>query len=477
MRNFANFGYNFQAKVLREIFENKDFAVRICGSLLKPEFFTTEGMQYIAKFCIDYVTKYNTSPTYEAVLISLIDIENKEEKDNIIGDLAAVKAVSLNEAKFVEEKCFDFCRISAIKDALTESVNILESEDDINVITSRIRETINNAIFLGFNVDVGLVYTSDTSLERYKDDNVKKIETGWMPIDATLCGGVSVGSLAVIMAPSGRGKSFALCNIAGHNIKCGKNVVYYTLEISDSTVAKRIDSYISGIPIVDLHNNIDAVKSSIAKHVTGRLIIKQFPTKGASVNDLMSHLKLLETIDFSPDLIIVDYADLIQTGKNGKNGGLSNSYYLLQDVYRDLRRMAGENSCVVFTASQVQRTSYNDDIIYADAIAAGISKIDESDLVLSFAQNDKELLNNTGRIFIAKSRETESFTVFPVEIDFSRAIFNIKSNKNDRGARHETNNILNGKTEQIIRNVIGSVTSKSKNKHIKSNEDETTPYF
>jgi replicative DNA helicase len=45
---------------------------------------------------------------------------------------------------------------------------------------------------------------------------------------------------------------------------------------------------------------------------SGELIIKEYPTKSASVNTLRAHLEKLKKSDQKIDMIIVDYADLLR---------------------------------------------------------------------------------------------------------------------------------------------------------------------
>ena len=48
------------------------------------------------------------------------------------------------------------------------------------------------------------------------------------------------------------------------------------------------------------------------QEVAGRLIIKEYPTKSASTRTLTAHLEKLRKRDITPDLIIVDYGDLLR---------------------------------------------------------------------------------------------------------------------------------------------------------------------
>ena len=44
----------------------------------------------------------------------------------------------------------------------------------------------------------------------------------------------------------------------------------------------------------------------------GKLIIKYYPTRSATVNTLAAHLKQMEIQEIKPDAVIVDYADILK---------------------------------------------------------------------------------------------------------------------------------------------------------------------
>lgn len=47
------------------------------------------------------------------------------------------------------------------------------------------------------------------------------------------------------------------------------------------------------------------------RKLPGKLMIKYYPTKSASVQTLGSHLKQLELQEIKPDIVLVDYADIL----------------------------------------------------------------------------------------------------------------------------------------------------------------------
>ena len=90
----------------------------------------------------------------------------------------------------------------------------------------------------------------------------------------------------------------------------------------------------------------------------GRLIIKEYPTGTASVITIRNHLDKLLLKNFKPNLIIVDYADIMRSTRS-----YDSLRHELKLVYEELRNLAMELNVPVWTASQANRDSANSDIV------------------------------------------------------------------------------------------------------------------
>lgn len=132
-------------------------------------------------------------------------------------------------------------------------------------------------------------------------------------------------------------------------MKAGKNVVYYSLELDDKTISLRFDSCLTGIPLDNLFSRKNLVLEHI-EGVSGKLLVKEYPTKTANTNVIRSHLDKLKQNNFKVDLIIVDYGDLLKPMTTRKEKREE-----LETIYEDLRAIAKETNCPVFTASQTNR--------------------------------------------------------------------------------------------------------------------------
>ena len=224
-------------------------------------------------------------------------------------------------------------------------------------------------------------------------------------------GGLGKGELGVIVAPAGVGKTWCLQSIGASGVKQGLTVIHYTLELNQNYVGLRYDSIFSGVTT----SNIKYYKEDVQKKITslnGKLLIKYFPTKSASVQTLAAHLKQIELSGIKPDIVIVDYADILMP-----TGFFREKRHAIGNIYEDLRGLAGEIEVPIWTASQANRSALEEEIIGADKVAEDYSKVMTADFVMSMSRKVEDKIANTGRFHIIKNRFGVDGITYPSKIN------------------------------------------------------------
>jgi len=148
--------------------------------------------------------------------------------------------------------------------------------------------------------------------------------------------------------------------------------------------------------------------------IEGRLIIKEYPTKSATTQTLKNHLEKLRMKEIKVDMIIVDYADLLKPivyQREKRNE--------LESIYEELRGLAQEYKCPVWTASQTNRSGLNAEVVTMESISEAFNKCFVSDFIFSISRTPEDKLGNTGRMFVAKNRNGPDGMVFPLFMDTS----------------------------------------------------------
>lgn len=211
--------------------------------------------------------------------------------------------------------------------------------------------------------------------------------------------------------------SWTLASIGLHALKMGKNVLHFTLELNENYTGMRYDSKLMGIASQNLKYHIDDLKMKIMSDIKGKLRIKYYPTKSIGVSGLKTHISRLKSIGYNPDLIIVDYADILRSDSIAAQKG--GSYYEAGGIYEDLRGLAGEFQVPVWTASQANRSASENDIITGENVAESYKKIMTGDVIISMSRKIEDKLANTARCHIIKNRYGIDGITLPAKVDTS----------------------------------------------------------
>ena len=110
-------------------------------------------------------------------------------------------------------------------------------------------------------------------------------------------------------------------------------------------------------------------------------------------------------------MVIVDYGDLLRpvSGKNEKR-------HELESIYEEMRGLAKEFDCCLWTASQTNRSGLNAEVITLESISEAFNKCFVSDFIFSLSRTVEDKQSNTGRIFVAKNRNGPDGLVFPISM-------------------------------------------------------------
>ena len=402
---FKTYGYSFQIKLLAALFKDKGFLQQI-SDILDSSYFESDSNKWISNTIIEYFTEYKSSPTLEVMKVRVDTVDNEVLKTGIVDTLKEImKHLDAEDMDFVKDETIKFCKNQKLKSAIMESVNLLQQGN-----YDGIKLRIDDAMKAGADRDIGHEYMSMID-DRFSETTRKTVPTGWDVIDDLMDGGLGPGELGVFVAPAGIGKSWALVNAAANAVRAGKTVVQYTLELSGAYVGLRFDSVFTGIAAQNLKYYQDNIKEKIAE-LEGDLVIKYYPTKTATVNTLKAHLDRCTMMSKKPDLIIVDYADLLR-------GAGKEIRHELGNIYEDLRGLAGEYDIPVWTASQANRSALEDDVIGAEKIAESYAKIMTADFVLSLSRKIEDKIAGTGRWHVIKNRFGPDGITFPSKMNMS----------------------------------------------------------
>lgn len=402
----SKYGQSFQTKVLSCLIAD----VRLLDTLrevIHPKFFESEANKWIVEEIMEYYDEFKRTPSLDVFKVEISKMEDSGMQKRIVEQLKlAFTQLGDNDLDYVKKEFSNFCINQNIKEAIVQSVDLLKAGS-----YDRIKDLIDKAMKVGVDTDLGLDYVLDFE-ERNEDLNRTTVPTNWDCINELMDGGLGPGELGVIVAPSGVGKTWVLCALGAAAVKAGMNVVHYSLELSEHYVGQRYDTVFTQIPSGDLKGRKEDVLQKIKK-LKGRLLIKYFPPKGISARNIESHIEKMTAAGNKPDLVIIDYADLLLSTTNksdstyGEQGG----------VYIELRGMGGMLGLPVWTASQTNRSAIDSEVIEADKVADSYAKVMNADFIMSISRKSKDKLNNTARFHVMKNRFGPDGLTFPSKMD------------------------------------------------------------
>jgi len=407
--DFSQFGRSFQENMCQLVLFDRMYADQI-KEVMDINFLELRYLQVFVKRIFSYKDKYKMHPSIEimtTILRTELNNENELIQKQVRDFFARMTKTEVQDAKYIKEASIDFCKKQVLKGAIMKSIPLLKRSSFEDV-----QKLINDAMKLGTDNKFGYHYIKDFE-KRFELRARNPVATGWKIIDDLSHGGLGKGELGVVIAPTGAGKSMALVHLGSQAIKEGKTVIHYTLELIDTIVAIRYDSCITGIDLKDVFSSKETVREEI-KDLEGQLIIKEYPTKSAGVNTIQSHLERLRQRNISPDLIIVDYADLLRAKSQNDE-----KRHQLESIYESLRGLAQEFECPMWTASQTNRSGLNAEVVTMESISEAYNKCFVADFICSISRTIQHKNTNSGRMFVAKNRNGPDGIVYPIFMDTS----------------------------------------------------------
>lgn len=418
---FGTYGKSFQEKIMQALLTDWKFAEQMM-EVFDSSYFELKYLQFLADRYFAYSKKYKVFPTLQ-LLVTIIRDDLKVGTDVILRDqiidyLQRMKAnPDAGDLQFVREKSLDFCRKQALKAALENAVDQMQADKYESIV-----ESIRKAVQVGTAPSVGHDFFNemDARFTRLKRDT---IPTGIPELDKKelLNGGSGKGELLCVVGGSGSGKSHFLTMIGANALKNGRNVLHYTFELSETAVGIRYDSNLCDMDSNEVMDRKEEVKKFYDENKQlGRLFIKEYPTNTASIFTIRSHVERLDLKGFKPDIIIIDYADIMRSTRQ-----FDSLRHELKLVYEELRGLAMEFGIPIWTASQSNKEGANAEVIDMTNMSEAYGKAMICDFIISVSRRSHEKASGWGRLYVAKNRAGRDGLVFPARINTARSQFEI----------------------------------------------------
>ena len=406
------YGPQFQVKVLSSLLNHKEFLTNV-HDILDESHFTNQAHKWVVSNILSYYAKYHTTPTPEVLKSEYEKVTNDVLKVSIKEQLREAYKQVDTDSEYIEGEFSAFCKNQQLKKALLSSVDMLQAQD-----YDSIRAIIDSALKAGADKNLGHEYVKDIEA-RYRNEHRITVPTPWTEFNELLQGGLGNGDFGLMFGGPGAGKSWALVALAGHAVKMGFNVVYYTLESGEDYVGRRFDAYFTQIPANEITFHKDKVEAIMGK-IPGKLIIKGFSPGKASISSVESHIQKCTDLGTKPDLIVIDYVDLLRSKRVSRERKEE-----IDDIYTSTKGLARELDIPVWSASQVNRQGAQDEVIEGHKAAGSYDKMMITDFAASISRRAKDKQTGIGRFHIMKNRYGMDGLTYGANINISMGSFQL----------------------------------------------------
>ena len=410
----AAFGDKFQAHVLAVMCMVPGFCQRY-RTALDHTYFENKTHRAIARGLLGVVDTDHQLPSLATLVEYVRPLVGDDEMSAVETALERISQTNVSDVQSVMGKVVEFGKQQALVNA------VLEAAEKLDKGNQNIKAGIETALTVGEDLlDIGTDYIEEVEAraKSYTEPDLEAIgiRTGITHLDLVLPGGLGRGELGVVLAPPGRGKTTTLVNI-GFGALCdvgALNVAHYSLEMNRKRIVRRYDDRLMGARVKykrsDPHRYADELVGRV-RQLPGRIFVHSYNTRSAGVSALRAHLWLLQSRGFRPDVVIVDYADIMRAERR-----IGEMRHEQASVYEDLRSLAGEFDAAVWTASQATKGSLEKEVITIADFAESFEKAAICDVALGFCQTDDEKIDQRARLFAAKIRNAEDSRTIECEV-------------------------------------------------------------
>ncbi|QQO97208.1 DnaB-like helicase [Maribacter phage Molly_5] len=439
------FDADYQLEILAMIVRDPVF-LAMNQDLVKPNYFTNIYFSTIYEFIKVFYTKYANSPNLQQMKV-LVTEECRERKlsEDVKLEIFNYVNIIFNreiiDHNFIKDSVITFCRQQEFRKATEQAYNILnqpkEDRQALDKISSLWLDTINK----GFGDDIGINLTTMPNnyrkLLEAEYSEARRIRSAIPAVNKWMDGGWSRGGLYAFLAPPERGKSTVLAAEAAGQVRMGKIVNVYTMELSEFAFMMKVVQNLVNLTSKEILSSSDGVVKERLEYwakFRSNINIKYYNRDSISVNTIRAHHSKVDHLQADKtDITLIDYADHLMPTKF-----TNNMYQDKGQIYTDLRSYAYDYDIPVITASQPKIDGHDGDevdIIKMHHLEGSSQKQHILDGLISINQTTAERNMDPPRIrlYNAKIRSGEAKKyAAPYILDYAKAqLIEVKYENND----------------------------------------------
>lgn len=437
-----------------------DKAAPILAHSLKLDYFGDPCYRDIASKAIEYFLQYKTTPgkaIYELLgdVINGKDLKKSERYVQTISHIYS-NAEAVKE-KYVLDQLDEFISRQSLELFIHKGAQLYD-EGQVEEAWTLFRTAQKQRTSL---FDLGIRITDVEEALKLIGNNELYVDTGIPELNKLgIC--PTPGELMVLTALSGKGKTWMaghlvkyafldrktdgsrhkICHISlemsrgrtiqryyqslfaiSKDITDSKKLIYFEDNTKEEGRIKTLDVTREVFPKMTF-KDID-IEEKLRSRVSGlrcdNLIMKDYPPGKLSIDELYAYLDGLENFhDFKPDILVVDYPELMYLPGSELRIAIGNAY-------KALKGLADEKGIAVIAPCQVNRAGDGAQLITRKFMAEDYSKIHTCDVHITYNQTEEEHKKGLARLYVDKNRNGESNDIILISQDYAIGQFCVSS--------------------------------------------------
>ena len=404
----------YEQVIIYKSLTNEQYLGKIIDHL-KPEYFNDKNIKRIFTLIKNFYIKRSTLPTVTELKSYLINDELKDSFKTIVKNFASIDK-NFND-KELEDNTERFLKERAIYNTM---LSVAEDVSQGKVDTSFILDSFEKSCNVNLQSEYGLDLFDDID-DLVKDLNTDQptIPSGWKFLDDKIDGGFLENgrALYVFAGETNVGKSIFLGNIACNIANQGKTVLIISLEMPELIYAKRLSSNITRIPMRELRGESNNLKYQIESHSKNnpdsKILIKEFPPSTVTPQNIQGYITELKNKGIKIDAIVLDYLNLLKSAIG------NNSYERIKHVTEDVRALSYVFECPIISATQLNRSGYDEENPGLDTISESIGMAATADCIFSIYQDDEDKELGVVKMGMMKNRFGSNYGHTSLRIDYN----------------------------------------------------------
>lgn len=398
-------------------------------AIVDPDYFSDQAVADCVAWLLGHWDQYKSLPSKEALLDAF---KLQPEIRSLVKEMFVEP---LPDIDYTVHRIIAFAQNRALRSAVVQAAGVVAAQargdvlrDDRNKPLyadpdSYIRQLVDKAIMVGKTAsDLGedVAANLEAGIEQLLNPaELERFTTGSTDLDNAGCA-IERSEIGCVLARAKAGKSHMLLNIAAGNLRLGRNVVYYNLEIKDERFRQRIYRRVAGKMVdmkVDPAAFVKKLRERFPKQILGKLLVKRYPARTATIDDLRSHLSRVCAEHFKPDLVIVDYLGIMKPRLEYEQVRFN-----LESNWLDFRSLCQEFNVAGWSAAQSNRQGAGNELVTMTDFGECYAIVQHIDVGFSINMTQAEYDAGKGRFFVLASRNEQDGALIPFEFDYSRSL-------------------------------------------------------